>query len=228
MMTNEEIDFELLQGMARVLNHVFYIYPEKQQLDGFAQGQLARNWPLASAACELLQQTLSDWLLAKDPEREQLLLALKLDYGQLFFGPGHPKAAPWGSVYTSETQLLNERSTLALMDFYREQGITVSAASNEPVDHIGLIFAVIDSLLLQAVQGGDEQRALMLLQTLLSEHLLPWSGQCLALVELHATTDYYRCFAVLAKEYLVTLSQVLGPRPAAARIPVRAAVAITP
>lgn len=213
----ESVDFEVLQGMARVLSNVLYNYPDEAQLDKFSAGELGDRWPVNSSMSERLQQVLNLWQQASPDERSELILGLKVDYGQLFFGPASPKSAPWGSVYTSATGLLNERSTLELMDFLRSNGIDVKTAYTQPVDHIGLIFAVIDQLLQELVADPQNPRARALLHTLLQQHLLPWSGRCLGLAQQHAETDYYRCFAKLADDFLKQLSDLFGIVPVAVR-----------
>ncbi|MBT1444849.1 molecular chaperone TorD family protein [Shewanella sp. JM162201] len=205
-----ELDAELYQAGARVLHHVLHAYPEASTIDEFASSELAQNWPFESKGCALIAEALSGWQQADAQARDQQLLALKLDYGQLFFGPGDPKAAPWGSVYTSEAQLLNERTTLQLQGFYRAHGLTVQTALNEPLDHIGLIFAAMESLLNTLSVDSGNARARRLLETLLAEHLLPWSGRCLKLAWDHAQTPYYKGFAMLADDYLERLTQALG------------------
>ena len=115
---------------------------------------------------------------------------------------------PWGSVYLSEKQLLNGESTQELMSFYQQQGIEFDLDSNQPVDHIGLFFAVLDQMFGQlAIEENEALRSTLVI--LLQQHLLPWSNRCLSLIQQHAETDFYRGIATLTQAYLDEVCRVL-------------------
>lgn len=204
-----------LQGIANVLQKVLLQLPDAQLINEFKANELAACWPRLtgsareSRALEGLAQFCLTWGDTSDE-----LIAVQLDYGKLFNGPGTPVAAPWGSVYQSASGLLNEASTLELMAFYRRHQINIDFGRNEPVDHIGLVLAVIAYLLdklahtAEPGQAAPEQVAYVL-QSLLKLHVLPWVTECLSLAEHHAQTGFYLSLAALGKEYFEYLELLL-------------------
>ncbi|MEC4728737.1 molecular chaperone TorD family protein [Shewanella sp. D64] len=194
-----------LQGIARVLHNVFLSYPSEEMIHTFVEDRLDESWPQLAGSENnrqgkvLLQAFFSQW----KPEQ---LTELKLDYGQLFFGPGEPTAMPWGSVYVGEQQLLNDKSTLELMAFYKQHEISFKLDYHQPLDHIGLFYGVIDQLLGMLLLEPENQQAKETLVVLLQRHMLPWSGRCLQLAKTHATTDFYKGIALLAEDFEAVLS----------------------
>lgn len=198
-----------LQGMARVLHNVLLQYPSVQLIAYLKEHEVALTWPdlTRSPLNEKGKAQIHRFLEACDLEN---LDTLKLDYGQLFFGPGEPKAMPWGSVYLGEQQLINDVSTIALMDFYRHHQIEFELSFNQPVDHIALFFAVIDRLLGRIIEAESSQKLVSVLSVLLQQHMLPWSGRCFALAQVHAQTEFYLGFACLAEDFQQALAQELN------------------
>ncbi|MBV7316308.1 molecular chaperone [Shewanella sp. NIFS-20-20] len=199
------IDFIEYQGIARILHHVLCQYPEQQLLADFIEHQVATSWPefQQRPANDQGRAALCRYLNQWQPNQ---LVGLQLDYGQLFFGPGEPKAIPQGSVYLGEEQLLNDRSTVALIDFYKAHGVSLSLAYSQPLDHIGLFFSVLDTGLGRLADEPENQALIQFVQVLLQQHLLPWSGRCLALAAQHAQTDFYLAIALLADDFLNQLA----------------------
>ncbi|GIU38298.1 molecular chaperone TorD [Shewanella colwelliana] len=205
------------QGIARILHNVLFNDPTPELIQKFIEHNVAQSWPeftgsaQESSGRELLSNYLGQWT-----NKQQQ--SLKLDYAQLFYGPGEPNAVPWGSVYLSERQLLNDKTTLALKAFYQEQGISFELDTNQPVDHIGLIFAVLDQMLTQWAKTEDSEAIERSCMILLQQHLLPWSGRCLELMTEHAKTDFYRGIAQLTQAFLAGLIQRLNLVPMTARL----------
>lgn len=203
---------EEYQGLACILHNVLFFDPTAALIEGFKQHQVVESWPDYSETNEdetaksLISSYLSSW-------SEDKLLPLKLDYAQLFYGPGEPTAAPWGSVYLSERQLLNGESTQALMQFYQEQQVSFDLDSNQPVDHLGLFFAVLDQIFTQLQQEEDSEILRHSAGILLQQHLLPWSGRCLEFMFNHATTDFYKGIALLTQNYLDEIAKALNVVP---------------
>ncbi|WP_299795112.1 molecular chaperone [uncultured Shewanella sp.] len=217
---NELLEY---QGIARILHNVLFNDPTPELIQGFIEHDVAQSWPeftgsaRESSGRELLSGYLGQWTYLDQWTRDNQQ-ALKLDYAQLFYGPGEPNAVPWGSVYLSERQLLNDKTTLALKAFYQEQGISFELDTNQPVDHIGLFFAVLDQMLTQWAQSDDSEAIERSCMILLQQHLLPWSGRCLELMAEHAKTDFYRGIALLTQAYLEGLIQKLNLVPMTARL----------
>ncbi|MBL4815882.1 MAG: molecular chaperone TorD family protein [Shewanella sp.] len=206
-----------LQAIARVLHNVLLDYPSEVSIDGFAENELGDTWPSLTNSAENRQgKVLLDSFLAK--WNSEQINELKLDYGQLFFGPGEPTAMPWGSVYLGEEQLLNDKSTVALMAFYKHRGISFELAQNQPLDHIALFYAVLDQLLGQLVADPDNKAVYETMVILMQQHMLLWSGRCLELALEHAETDYYKAIALLALDFQSVLSTELNIIPVSARL----------
>ncbi|QQX79864.1 molecular chaperone TorD family protein [Shewanella sp. KX20019] len=211
---NEILEY---QGIARILHNVLFNDPTPELIQSFIEHHAAQSWPQFTASeretsgRKLLLAYLGQWT----SEKQQ---ALKLDYAQLFYGPGEPNAVPWGSVYLSERQLLNDKSTLALKAFYQEHGISFKLETNQPVDHIGLFFAVLDQMFSQWTLTEDNEPLTRSCMILLQQHLLPWSDRCLELMIEHAETDFYRGIALLTQAYLEGLTQRLNLLPMTARL----------
>ncbi|WP_394390927.1 TorD/DmsD family molecular chaperone [Shewanella woodyi] len=217
MSLDNKFDFEAGQGLARILHHVLLSYPTVETLDNLKAHSVAQSWPEFGLSADntagraALTTYLSQWSADK-------LNELKLDYGQLFFGPGEPNAMPWGSVYLGEQQLLNDRSTLELMAFYKQQGISFELEFTQPLDHIALFFAVIDSLLGQLVLNPDDESVRRTLAVLMQQHMLPWSHRCFELAIEHAQTDFYRGIAHLALDFQQVLAVVFQVIPMPVRL----------
>ena len=203
-----------LQAIANVLHSVLTIYPELDLINTFKDQDIVENWPqLLVTDTNIKGLTHLKAYLAQWTGDEAELIRLKLDYGMLFYGPGTPFAAPWGSAYTSSSQLLNDFSTVTLKQFYAVNDINIDMRTNEPLDHIGLIFAVLSFLLNKATEDPTNPLYQKTINELLEKHLLPWAYRCLDLAYSHAETDYYKAFSILAKEYLLYLEQTFELNP---------------
>ena len=185
------------------LGRCFYEPPRAEWLAAFAGDRLFEAWPFSSdddrtaAGLALLAEFLHGW----NPER---LGALTWDFNRLFVGPGEMLAAPWESVYRSKTKLTFQESTLQVRELYARFGVRAPAIHREPDDHLGLelaFVATLSDLAAQAAAGNDAARLATCFEgqkDLLRDHLLAWAPACLALVEKHAETGYYRGAALLA------------------------------
>jgi TorA maturation chaperone TorD len=203
-----------LQAIANVLHSVLTIYPGSDVLNTFKDQDIVENWPkLLATDTDNKGLTYLKAYLAQWSGDEAELIKLKLDYGMLFYGPGTPLAAPWGSAYTSSSQLLNDFSTVTLKQFYAANDINIDMRTNEPLDHIGLILAVLSFLLTKAIAEPQNPYFQKTINELLEQHLLPWAYRCLELAYSYAETDYYRAFSILAKEYLLYLEQIFDLHP---------------
>ncbi len=206
-----------LQAIARVLHNVLLDYPSEASIDCFAENKLGETWPELTKSDENQQgRALIDGFLAK--WNAEQINELKLDYGQLFFGPGEPAAMPWGSVYLGEEQLLNDKSTVALMAFYKANGISFELAHKQPLDHIALFYAVLDQLLGQLTTEPNNKAAQDTLVILMQQHMLPWSGRCLELAIEHAQADFYKGIALLALDFQAELTSEFNIIPVATRL----------
>ncbi|MBR9729622.1 molecular chaperone [Shewanella intestini] len=200
--------FQELQAIARLLHNQLMEYPTEESIQFLIDNDMDQTWPTLSnrpenqAGRKHLGQFLSQW--TPDQLNDTIV-----DYGDLFFGPSEPKAMPWGSMYLCEEQTLNDKSTLDLMDFYKQYGIEFDLKINQPVDHLGLFYAVIGQLIQQMLEQPDSiaKQALVIL---LQKHMLPWSARCLTLAIEHAQSDLYKGIAQLAIDFEKELTEQLG------------------
>ncbi|MDO6620950.1 molecular chaperone [Shewanella sp. 6_MG-2023] len=210
-------NYQELQAIARILHNSLLDYPSEQSIQQLVDDQLGIEWPELNHSEQnklgktLLSQFSSQWEISQ-------LNEVKLDYGQLFFGPGTPKAMPWGSVYLGEQNIINDQSTVELMRFYKQFGISFDLKHNQPVDHIALFYAVIDQLLQQLIDEPDNKPAKEALMVLLQQHMLPWSGRCHELAIKHAETDFYKGIALLASDFENVLAKTLNIIPMPMRL----------
>lgn len=209
-MLNQE-QLSCYQAQANVLYHALYFEPSEFLLGQFRENDVAKSWPetgeqsCRSRGLALLEQALTE-------SDDALLPQLKIDYTQLFLGPGELSAIPWGSPYLHEKRLLCGPSTEAFAAFCQHHGIQVSTQSKEPIDHIGLMLSVLGSLFAEELKqenGVPEKVA----EDLLREHLLPWSGRFCELMVEGAQTPYYQGIALLVSSLLEGLKQELDISP---------------
>ena len=185
------------------LGRCFYEPPRAEWLAACAGDRLFEAWPFPSgddrtaAGLALLAEFCQGW----NPEQ---LGGLTWDFNRLFVGPGEMLAAPWESVYRSKTKLTFQEPTLQVRAIYERFGVEAPAIHREPDDHLGLelaFMATVSDRAARAAAGDDMAqlaRCFGAQRGFLQDHLLAWAPACLALVEKHAETDYYRGAALLA------------------------------
>ena len=193
------------QGQAlayRFLAQCFYQVPAASWLSALGEEGLFESWPFrseaepANAGLTVLGAYCAQW----DPSQ---LRELEWDFNRLFVGPGEMLAPPWESVHQGKTKLIFQDSTLSVRQLYQEFGWQAPAIHREPDDHLALELAFLAQAAERAVSadeqagGTDIDRCLGAQRTILKEHLLRWAPVCLALVDTHAETDYYRGVARL-------------------------------
>ncbi len=205
----------------RFLGRCFHAPPGAAWLAALAEDRLFEAWPLPSddeetaAGLTLLAAYCERW----DPAQ---LGALTWDFNRLFVGPGEMLAPPWESVHRSKTKLTFQESTLQVRALYEAFGVQAPALHREPDDHLALeldFLAALSERAVEAARGGDGEqleRCLQAQRDFLRDHLLAWAPACLALVERHAETDYYRGAARLARGSLAASARLCGARLASA------------
>lgn len=200
------------------LGRCFYEAPRAEWLAAFAGDRLFEAWPFPSgddrtaAGLASLTAFCRDW----DPAQ---LAALTWDFNRLFVGPGEMLATPWESVYRSKTKLTFQEPTLQVRALYERFGVQTPAVHREPDDHLGLelaFVATLSDLAARAASGNNTTqlaRCFKAERDFLQDHLLAWAPNCLALVEEHAETDYYRGAALLALGSLAESARLCGAGP---------------
>jgi TorA maturation chaperone TorD len=120
------------------------------------------------------------------------------DFERLLTGPNPPLAPPYESVYRSTERLLFDGPTFEVRAEYLRVGVRAPNFNREPDDHIGLelsFLAIVCGKALEALERSDAlalDEALELQRRFLTEHLLCWAGECLAMIELSAKTSFYK------------------------------------
>ena len=203
------------------LGRCFHAPPGAAWLEALARDRLFQAWPLPSgdedtaAGLALLAAYCERWDRAR-------LAALTWDFNRLFVGPGEMLAPPWESVHRSKTKLTFQEPTLQVRALYEAFGVQAPALHREPDDHLGLeldFLATLSERAVEAAAGGDGEQlegCLQAQRNFLQDHLLAWAPACLALVEAHAETDYYRGAAKLARGALAASARLCGARGSAA------------
>ncbi len=197
------------------LGRCFHAPPGAVWLEALARDRLFQAWPLpagdedTAAGLALLAAYCERW------DRAQLG-ALTWDFNRLFVGPGEMLAPPWESVHRSKTKLTFQEPTLQVRALYEAFGVQAPALHREPDDHLALELAFLATLSERAVEAGERgngeqlEGCLRAQQAFLRDHLLAWAPACLALVETHAETDYYRGAARLARGSLAASARLCG------------------
>ena len=197
------------------LGRCFYEAPRAGWLAALAGDRLFEAWPFPSrddgtaAGLALLSAFCANWDAAG-------LGTLEWDFNRLFVGPGEMLAPPWESVHRSKTKLTFQEPTLQVRELYRRFGVEAPGIHREPDDHLGLELAFLATLSDQAAGAADRgdtahlARCFQAQSDFLRDHLLAWAPACLALVEKHAETDYYRGAARLALGALAESARLCG------------------
>ena len=197
------------------LGRCFYEAPRAEWVTTLAGDRLFEAWPFPSrddgtaAGLALLNGFCASWNPAG-------LGALECAFNSLYVGPGEMLAPPWESVHRSKTKLTFQEPTLQVRELYRRFGVEAPAIHREPDDHLGLELAFVATLSDRAAAnaaGGDAAQLARCLQAqrdFLENHLLAWAPTCLALVEGHAETDYYRGASRLALGSLSESARLCG------------------
>ncbi len=117
---------------------------------------------------------------------------VRQDFYQLFHGPGHVKAPPWESVYTSKFRLVNQESTVAVRKLYARYGFETGAGELE--DHFGtecdFLFRLCSLML---VADEDHRSDLIKVQKyFIKDHLLKWAPSFAKDIISNARTCYLK------------------------------------
>ena len=151
-------------------------------------------WPFATA--EIKAQAAE--LFAQIDEAEE---SAGQAHQRLFIGPYALPAPPWGSVYLDKESVVFGDSTLALRQWMRENHIEPLLTQAEPEDHIGLLLMMCAWL---------AENSPSLLNEFMAQHLLPWSGRYLELLQQKSEHPLYQGVALLAGSTLSGWQQQLA------------------
>ena len=124
------------------------------------------------------------------------------EYRRLFVGPGHVAVPLWGSVYTDRECVVFGKATLELRHWMKANGIKRSEEEKNPEDHFGTLLLLMSWIARNKPECLDEY---------LCQHVLPWAGHMLCLLESEAQLDFFKGLAIVTKATLDGLqTQVTG------------------
>ncbi|WP_122094764.1 Tat proofreading chaperone DmsD [Rahnella sp. Larv3_ips] len=177
---------ESISLTSKVLGAMLYYPPASEEVQPLIAllktSDWAPLWPFATA--EIKAQAAE--LFAQIDEAEE---SAGQAYQRLFIGPYALPAPPWGSVYLDKESVVFGDSTLALRQWMRENHIEPLLTQAEPEDHIGLLLMMCAWL---------AENSPSLLNEFMSQHLLPWSGRYLELLQQKSEHPLYQGVALLA------------------------------
>lgn len=201
-----------------MLGKVIYQYPNKDWINTLVSDNVFLDVPFGEGQV-LVQKgiaILSEWTNENyGGISEKEMEAIKKDHLYLFTGVSKPLAPVWESVYFSKAQLLFQKETIQVREWYSRFKLQVERKDREPDDHIGLelgFIAHLAALTLKALEDGDFSTAEKHLQSqrdFLTEHLLRWAPMWAKLVIKNADTQFYRGLAHLTLGTLMAASELL-------------------
>jgi len=141
---------------------------------------------------------------------------LRLDFKQLFIGPGAMLAPPWESVYRNEEHLIFDRHTLEVREFYARHGMEFVRINQAPEDSITMeleFMKVLTERVLQALEMDDPEAERILLEeqlAFLNKHLLIWTPDFIKMTQTRAATAFYAGLASVLRGFLNWERQTLA------------------
>lgn len=171
---------------------------DEDQLERFKQSEIFS--PHTGFSCQLSTALSNTGHLIQHTSVEDLK-TIRNDFNQLFLTPGCKFTPPWGSVYCNRNNEIFDEFTMEVCNYYKRNGLSLDTGTNEPEDHIGLMFAFVFYLFSQAEH--NKEKFYKIINDFTKNYILTWSERFLTLMEKNVATEYYRCVATLAK-YLLT------------------------
>jgi putative dimethyl sulfoxide reductase chaperone len=202
-----------------ILGKTLYEDPNNDRLNSLINENIFSDVPFGENQPEVQQglKLLQNWTQRNSGGLSTVEFeAIRKDHLYLFTGVGKPLAPVWESVYFSESQLLFQKETLEVREWYARFGLQAERKGREPDDHIGLelsFLAHLATLALQSLEKDDQPEAEKNLQAqrdFLTEHILRWAPAWAELVQKHAGTDFYRGLSHLTVGALWAAADLLG------------------
>jgi TorA maturation chaperone TorD len=172
------------------------------------------NWPYFADTCarkfglQALGGFVTGWC---DEQVEEV----RREHDELFVGPGPQKVPPWGSVYLNEENLLVGASTRELEEFLRDRGIIYTRREIQPLDHIGLCFDALKTMLSAlANETRDRRKGEEAVREFLALHFLTWAPRFVQLHMERARSGLQRGMAALACDFMETIAFMFQVEPA--------------
>lgn len=188
-------NIEVISAMCNWVSDVFYYEPTTEKLEFVAKN--ISIWPDVDA-----EETV--FKIQESVEFDGFDL-IRDDFYKLFVGPGKKEVYPWGSIYTDKENLLFGDTTIAWEDFCTHNGIEIPLKCNEPTDHFAMIFSAISAVL---TSSHNQEVKSILVKNICNIHFSPWGKCLLNLINEKSTTNYYKCFSLLALKLMEKLEKL--------------------
>lgn len=169
--------------------------------------------------CENLKTLLGTWAVDAAKAAGNMGLSmenctqdqLSVDHAALFIGPFELIAAPYGSVFTEKHRQVMGDSTIEVLKFYEEVGLSVDA--KEPPDHIAIELEFMHHLCVKEVEAeasGDhtEIAKFSALQATFFKRFLHWVPQFCDSIKKGTTNPFYTDLGDCLKKFMVTCQQI--------------------
>ncbi len=149
----------------------------------------------------------------REAREEELLEWLAVEYTRLFLGPG-PHINPYESVQRGEGRYWGD-TTVEALEFFRRCGFDLGGEFTGMPDHLSVELEFMSRLSAQEAdrwEKGDREGALRHLElqrAFLREHLLTWVPSFCQKVAEQAEEEFYRNFASLTREVLLSEAREL-------------------
>jgi TorA maturation chaperone TorD len=138
---------------------------------------------------------------------------VQADHFRLFIGVGMPTAPLWESAYFgAEGNLVFQKETLLVRDWYRRYGLQVRDLHHDPDDNLAYeleFMAELATCACKAFEAGNEAEGLGFVAAqaaFLDEHPYRWAFEWCTMVQSHAKTKFYRGVAKLVAGALEELT----------------------
>jgi TorA maturation chaperone TorD len=130
---------------------------------------------------------------------------LSIDHAALFVGPFELVAAPYGSVYKEQHRQVMGWSTIEVIRFYQDAGLSVE--SKEPADHVAIELEFMHYLCLkeaEAEMAGNqsERQEFRHLQSRFFQTALLWVPQFCDSIKKGTTNPFYSGLADCLREFM--------------------------
>jgi len=156
---------------------------------------------------EALDQLKADQASLIDRVPQELLKELKVEYARLFIGPGRPAVQPYETFYdeasisSGRPLLIVSPAAMTVEQAYREAGLALPKALQEPPDHIAIELEFLYYLSKKESDGwatGDNVGAKKWRRrelAFIDGHIGRWGQQFCGKVEAESQHSFYRAIA---------------------------------
>lgn len=178
-----------------------------------------RDLFIEEQVCTNLQNLLTKWASGAAKEAGEMGLGLRtctqeqlsVDHAALFVGPFELLAAPYGSIYIEKNRRVMGDSTINVLKFYQDAGLSVDA--KEPPDHIAIELEFMHFLCIkeaEAKKSGDEESASRFknLQCQFFRTNLTWVSQFCDSIKKGTGNPFYSSLADCLNGFMLTCEQV--------------------